>query len=443
MELIEIALNSSSLAKETNKARPFNPFLCAASEGMRRLLLEVQQQVEGYESHYKVRTRARKAADQETFERILESLICDLCISVLQPQYDAIHLPMSNKVLRSKSRYKGLALGKTLPNIIDVLIAEEMGFAGLKKGYSEFKIVDENLNVAFAGGQQSTLWAGEKLLSRIKRFDITYDDIKQDETEEVIIVRAVKEKAETKGKLVEYTDTNETNNLRGEIKEINSWIQSSSITSDQDSINSFDTRLRRIFNNNDINHGGRLYGGFWQYMTSTDRLGHILIDEESVIELDYGQMSLMILYGMVGERPEEGDLYDLCAYGISKEYRKGIKKCIQAIINSSKLPSKVPKGTRKLLPASCSMPDILRAVQLKHSLIFSLMTADIGMELFRKESDILVDVLLTLKGKGIVALPIHDAVIVKEEDKQETIIVMKDVFKKHTGLTPNVTLDKY
>ena len=153
-------------------------------------------------------------------------------------------------------------------------------------------------------------------------------------------------------------------------------------------------------------------------------------------------MSLMILYGMAGERPEEGDLYDLTAHGISKEYRKGIKKCIQAIINSSKIPSKVPKGTRKLLPASCSMSDILRAVQLKHSNIFSLMTSDIGMELFRKESDILVNVLLTLKGKGIVALPIHDAVIVKEEDKQETIIVMKDVFKEHTGLTPNVTLDK-
>ena len=104
MELIEIALNSSSQAKETNKARPFNPFLCASSEGMRALLLEVQQQAEGYESYNELRKRARKTTDQETFERILESLICDLCISVLQPQFDAIHLPLSNKVLRSKSR---------------------------------------------------------------------------------------------------------------------------------------------------------------------------------------------------------------------------------------------------------------------------------------------------------------------------------------------------
>ena len=137
--MIEIAPKSSSQAKETNKARPFNPFLCAASDEMRALLLEVQQQVEGYESHYKLRKRARKAADQETFERILESLICDLCISVLQPQYDAIYLPLSNQVLRSKSRYKGLALGKTLPNIIDVLIAEEMGFAGLRRVIANLK----------------------------------------------------------------------------------------------------------------------------------------------------------------------------------------------------------------------------------------------------------------------------------------------------------------
>ena len=33
------------------------------------------------------------------------------------------------------------------------------------------------------------------------------------------------------------------------------------------------------------------------------------------------------------------------------------------------------------------------------------MTSGIGMQLFRRESDILVDVLTTLKAKGVVALP--------------------------------------
>ena len=61
------------------------------------------------------------------------------------------------------------------------------------------------------------------------------------------------------------------------------------------------------------------------------------------------------------------------------------------------------------------------------------------MQLFRKESDILVDVLLTLQQNDVVALPIHDAVLVADEDKETTITVMKEVFQKHTGITPEVT----
>ena len=60
------------------------------------------------------------------------------------------------------------------------------------------------------------------------------------------------------------------------------------------------------------------------------------------------------------------------------------------------------------------------------------------MQLFRKESDILVDVLESLRSIGIVALPAHDAVIVMDEHKK--IMIVKKVFKDHTGITPQVTL---
>ena len=62
------------------------------------------------------------------------------------------------------------------------------------------------------------------------------------------------------------------------------------------------------------------------------------------------------------------------------------------------------------------------------------------MQLFRKESNILVDVLEALRLEGIVALPVHDAVIVMEEHKQTTIMIMKKAFRDHTGITPQVTL---
>ena len=61
------------------------------------------------------------------------------------------------------------------------------------------------------------------------------------------------------------------------------------------------------------------------------------------------------------------------------------------------------------------------------------------MQLFRKESDILVNVVLTLRENDVVALPIHDAVLVADEDKETAVRVMKEVFQKHTGITPEVT----
>jgi hypothetical protein len=62
------------------------------------------------------------------------------------------------------------------------------------------------------------------------------------------------------------------------------------------------------------------------------------------------------------------------------------------------------------------------------------------MQLFREESDILVDVLEALRSVGIVALPIHDAVVVRDDNSDKAKAVMKQVFREHTGITPDVSL---
>ena len=43
-------------------ARAFNPFLVAKSNKLKKLIEEVQQQIEGYEAYYPIRQRARRAA---------------------------------------------------------------------------------------------------------------------------------------------------------------------------------------------------------------------------------------------------------------------------------------------------------------------------------------------------------------------------------------------
>ena len=90
-----------------NKARAFNPFLCAKTDKLMTLIAEVQTQMSGYEAYYGTRKRARRPADQVTYDRTVEAILCDLCAVELGSENDSIHLPLSNKVLRSKSRYKG------------------------------------------------------------------------------------------------------------------------------------------------------------------------------------------------------------------------------------------------------------------------------------------------------------------------------------------------
>ena len=118
------------------RARAFNPFLVAKSDKLKKLIEEVQQQIRGCEAYYQTRQRARRVADQKTHERMIEAILCDVCLLHLDPQYDAVHLPLSNKVLRKASRYKSPVLGKTLPDLLNIMTAPEMDFVLLTKGQS-------------------------------------------------------------------------------------------------------------------------------------------------------------------------------------------------------------------------------------------------------------------------------------------------------------------
>ena len=99
--------------------------------------------------------------------------------------------------------------------------------------------------------------------------------------------------------------------MRTELRSINEGLERANISTDLQTQNTKNRRLRRIFNNSDFGEGGRLYWGFWQTMKSEERLEHILIDDDFCCELDYGQMSLAILYGLTDNVPPDGDLYDL------------------------------------------------------------------------------------------------------------------------------------
>lgn len=419
-------------------ARAFNPHLVARSDNLKALIEEVREQMLGYEAYYNRRQRMRKPQDDALHRRTIEALICDLCLLRLTPTNDALHLPLGSKVLNRKSRYKGVVMSKVLRDVLEVMSAEGMDFVCLEKGKTQFTTIDSDLRQKPSGGYETLVWPGPKLLSRIERFGIGRADIGSAPDEEVIVLRDRKLPGQQQGSALEYEDTAETNRLRAEMGDINAWLATSELACDAAGVKLYDRRLRRIFNNADFGQGGRLYGGFWQEMGSEARAEHIRIGGDGCVELDYGQMSLMLFYAEAGQIPPEGDLYDLTAQGVPVECRAGIKKVVQAIINSETLPKRFPQDTKRHFPARIKLAAVLRAIEARHPAVFPLMSSRVGMRMFRKEADILVAVLLQLKAKGIVALPIHDAVLVADEHKDKAAEVMKAVFKGHTGLTPKV-----
>nr|WP_319948464.1 hypothetical protein [uncultured Shimia sp.] len=421
-------------------ARPFNPHRRCASRAMKEVVQEVLQQLGGYEYYYDTRKRKRSAAAQASHEAMVEAVVCDLVYRELEVPGGLVHVTQSNQTLRKSSRYKGVALGKTLPDVLKVMAAEEMGFVVITPGQSKFAIKDEALTFSVSG-TQTCLAAGRKLLSRIETFGLSFTDIGRSEGEETIVLRGPKPRDDRPGELIEYNDTEETTALRQQMQTINAWLDQAEIECSDPAINLHDRHLKRIFNNADFAQGGRLFGGFWQRMSHAHRLEGLLLDDDSAVELDYGQMGLLLLYGLEDAKPPAGDLYDLSEYGIPTSCRPGIKKVVQAAINASKPLGRMPKNARKTIPQGVSLKDVLAAVEQRHPDIVHRFGAGIGMQLMRLESDILVGVLLDLKDRNITALPIHDAVLVSGNHEAEAKDVMIRVFQEKVGLTPEVSVE--
>ena len=103
--------------------------------------------------------------------------------------------------------------------------------------------------------------------------------------------------------------------------------------------------LKRVFNNGQFDQGGRLFGGFWQNMKKEARLDQILIDGMDIVELDYSQAAVMIMYGLVGVNPSFEDAYLLPGL---EHNREGVKKVLNAMTQSPKPLQRFPAGTRSM-----------------------------------------------------------------------------------------------
>lgn len=409
------------------KDRFFNPRRIPSSDKARAIVADVLGQVQKLETLHGLRKRGRKAKDQMVFEATVTAIISDLMYHQASGAEGGIAITRSNRYLGTSDRYRHPALNKAMPQLLDNLARPVMAFI-------EQDLGEDN---PFGGQRRTTIHPGKRLLSRMQDHGITLDDFGLQPFIETIVLKRAKENYWDEGDVVEYEDTPSTREYRRQMVAINEWLSRADLEFDNGvllrdrSVDTQDRHLRRIFTRGSFECGGRLFGGFWQNLPKQERKDGIFINGEDVAVLDFGQMNPRILYGLANVPLPQGDLYDIPGL---ENCRDGIKKVMNSVFFADKPLQRFPKETRRLFPTSIKFDQVTSGIEAKHPALAPFFFSGIGHRAMFIESQVMVDLLLDLMDRGIVALPIHDAVVVPRPQVEETVDRMLSSFLSHTGV---------
>ena len=279
----------------------------------------------------------------------------------------------------------------------------------------------------FENGKQSRMRATPKLIRIMaKNFGISENMIEHTE-DETIIKKSTKDE-DGYACWIDYDDTAKTRRWRGNLEVINRALRETDINifiSDKDiqkinqemardpermPIDFKRKRLRRIFNNDRWNQGGRFYHGWWQEVPRAYR-SYITINGQQTEEIDYSGMHFSILYAKV-EEPVPEDPYRLP--DVAPEYRSVIKKALNAAINAPTKEKAIEaiSDRRKLLelpPNFADAESLIGALIKQHEPIGKFICSGEGLHAQFIDSCIAEHVMLDLLRQKLVALPIHDS----------------------------------
>lgn len=413
-----------------------DPYLRPASENMRQIVRYAIADVQSTET----RKRRRTAAAQKIFEETVSALLCATAAHHLSGKAGALVTTRANNKLSSESRYKPIIHSAQYRHILDHLAVPGGGWMDQTIGY----------RTSASNAPATTIKASDRLRAYLRFHQVTRDDIKRVRGGEPIILKSSADDETRDKDLVEYDDTEVTRAYREEVEALNAFLEEADIEAwGVDGVDDRERTLRRIFNNGSFEQGGRLFGGFWEAIGKDTRLEGIEIDQEPVVELDYGQMSARVIYGLASEPVTFEDAYLLGKFPepLRSNLRSAVKKVFNSMLFREAELKKYPQQVRPMVDRHLSGTDrpisagaMREALLAHHAPIADWFEKGLGLNLMFRESEILIDVLLNLKDKGIVALPIHDAILVGSSHAETAKTVMEDVFRDHVGGEPLVDL---
>ena len=301
----------------------------------------------------------------------------------------------------------------------------------------------------FGIGMNSRMRANSSLTELFDEHKLAPVMVQREAVEEVIILKSVSIlKDDKKDKyVVDYEDTEQTNKMRKNLHIINSLLDSRWVdleVSDEvyeeiakdverkgrNDIDFCRKRLKRVFNNNSFEDGGRFYHGWWQEIPKEYRK-YITIDGKRTVEVDYSSIHFRILYAEQGIDIKDKDPYIIEGY---EDRRRLIKIALNIILNAETKKSSINAIHSKLEVSKDTAIDIYKRLEQEHPKIKKYFGSGRGVKLQYTDSQIAEQVMLNLVRDNIVCLPVHDSFIVRLSNQIDLHEEMDKVFKDIAGV---------
>lgn len=418
--------------------RWFDQWLVARGDALKELVEATKKGLEFHEEKSSTRKRARREDDRKRWEVMVEVLVCNLAYGVLSKP-ETGYLAIRRGKDRKPTRYDNTELSaKIVPTILDQ--------------FEEVQIIEQIKGSSIGGLTRiaPTEWFARRTHER----GVHLDDFGRSESEEVIVLSRKSKSVgdgglEKRTHFINYKDTEETIQLRSEVRSLNRHLEQADFGFIDDGkepkVDPCQRRLTRRFvlpaseRQERFGRGGRLFGGFWMNVKKVRR-GNIKIQGEAPVVLDFSSMFARLAYASLGLPAPETDLYDLEGKleGYRPEHRDGVKQAFNTLFfgGGRRLTTEI----KQKLPEGATMPKVREAIEKLHPALKPLMGTEVGYGLMFTESRILITVMKELQRRGVVALPLHDAIMVATSKREEAQEVMIRAAKELCGQTISVSL---
>lgn len=407
----------------------FDPQYRAITPALADVIKEFAAWLARQELERGIRVRARTIPARKHFNLAVEALACNLLLLSAVEGKTALAVPRSHGFIWAKGRYANPVYGQHFLDLIDLMTKLHL-IKKISKGY----------RISAKIKAPSLIASTRRFADHLPVSSFDWTSVRRVDEPEVIVLKEGKDE-HGRSEALNYTDSKNTRQWRGQIKRINSWLQHADIAMTNDSahlrvgedgglIVPYRRGVRRIFNNSNWQHGGRLASGFWMSMKREERFRELRLDQQPVCDVDYRQLFPRLAYVRAQAEQPDGDIYDMAGDGSGRD---GWKTLMNAMLFAEGRLGNWPKDSRQHFPDGTKIRDAADMLRQRHAPIAHLFETGIGFQLMRIESDMLISVLTHLFSNGITALPLHDAVLVARSHAEAAREAMQHEFTFRTG----------